>query len=172
MKVTLFELVDSSCRNTSVDPEILMSIIYCESGGDKWAHRYEPTFYDHYLRDATRETLSGYVPDDLPNLETEKRDRAYSYGYCQLLGETARSRLHVTHDNLSELFDPELNVMLGASFISILLEQYSWIEDPAARYMAAVRRYNGRGPNAQAYQQRVYRVRDSGIWETIKDLAV
>lgn len=172
MKVTIHELVQSACQSTHVDPEILMSIIYCESEGDKWAHRYEPEFYEKYLAHATRETLSGYVPDDLPNLETEKRDRAYSYGLCQILGETARSRLHVAHDNLTELLDPELNVMLGATMLASLNEQYSWIAGEEERLVAVVRRYNGRGPRAQAYQQKVYRVRDSLLWQTIAGMAV
>lgn len=172
MKVTLGELVGAASKSVGIDPEVLASIIYCESGGDKWAFRYEPDFYDKYISKATRDTLSGHVPEELPNLETEKRARAISYGLCQILGETARSRLHITHDNLSELFDSELNVTLGAVFLAHLLEEYSWIADEKQRYVAVVRRYNGRGVRAQEYEQKVSKVRDCGVWETIMGTVV
>lgn len=165
-------MIDSACQATGVDPEILSSIIYVESGGKVYAHRYEDEFYYKYIRPLTRDTLSGYVPARIPTLDTEKRDRAYSYGLCQILGETARSILHVTHDDLWEILDPELNVLLGATYIATLLEQYAWIEDVNARYVAAVARYNGRGAAAQLYQEKVYKVKDSGSWRSLLDISI
>ena len=172
MKVTLRELIDSACRSSNADPEFMASIIYCESGGNKWATRYEPEFYDKYLANKTRETLSGFVPDDLPNLTTEKRERATSFGLAQLLGETLRSRLHFNHDFLAEALDPELNVLMCATFLATLNEEYSWIPDLDQRIMAVVRRYNGKGQRAREYQEKVYRVRECRVFETILDKAL
>jgi len=172
MKVRLGELIDSAARSTGVDYTLLACIVYKESEGNVWAHRYEPAFYNDRIEPLSREMLSGYVPPHLPNLATEKRNRAFSFGLCQILGETARSKLHFNHDNLSELFDPELNLLMGGTLLALLDADYKWIPDPKEREKAVVKRYNGKGEAARVYQEGVFRIRDSEIWQTILDITV
>jgi hypothetical protein len=50
-------------------------------------------------------------------LITEKRLRATSFGYMQILGETARSILKFRGDSLLELIQPELNLELGCELL-------------------------------------------------------
>lgn len=172
MTVRLGSLIETSAASLAIDYSIFASIIYAESEGNKWAHRFEPQFYEDHLKDLTRTTLSGYVPPHLPNIATELRDRAYSYGLCQILGETARSKLHFNHDDLSELFEPELNVMLGATYLAQLIAEYVWIKDPEERMKAVVKRWNGTGQAARDYQEKVFRIHDCDIWQTILEIQV
>jgi hypothetical protein len=65
--------------------------------------------------------------------------------------------------------DPELNVLMCATFLATLNEEYTWIEDTDTRITAVVRRYNGKGQRAREYQEKVYRVRECRVFESILD---
>jgi len=86
-------------------PELLCALAHHESHNwQPWALRYEPGFYDSYISH-----MKGLTP-------TEKQARAFSYGLCQLMGQTARE-LGFAGDFLSELCDPAINLEFGARYL-------------------------------------------------------
>ena len=169
---TLENLIRNASNESGMDFDLIASIIYMESGGEVWAFRYEPQFYTNRILPLSRSELSGHVPSSIPTLDTEKVSRACSYGLGQILGETARSILHFEGENLTELFDPELNINLCAQYLKILKTSYLWLKDENDIIKAVTKRYNGKGEAARAYQEKVYRVKDSQIWETILQIKV
>jgi hypothetical protein len=154
--VTLIsELVKKHSEKCLVRADILAAVVLQESGGKQWSSRFEPTFYEKYLANKERKDLQGYVPKVLPTLATEKVHRATSWGLCHILGETARSQLGFTREDLVELLDPDINVGLAAQYLQFLYSLFPSVYGDD-RWLFAVRRYNGKGPRAEAYGNSVF----------------
>ena len=112
------KLVEQKAETYGVPFEILASVIYQESSGYQWATRSEETWYKRFIEHLYRNRLSGYVPSEYKiTLSTEKRMRSMSFGYMQILGETARSILQYKGRCLAELYQPELNLNLGCTLL-------------------------------------------------------
>jgi hypothetical protein len=160
-------LIADKAAKYSLDPEIVAAVVLQESGGNTWAHRYEPGFYRRYLERLKRKDLTGHVPSEIPTLNTEKVDRAISWGLMQCLGETARM-MDFAEDDLTMLVVPEINIEIGCKYLRHLLDRdaYKTIEahrletkffksfltgdilhmqEVAVRYMMCLLRYNGGG---------------------------
>lgn len=74
----LESLARSAALANGLDGALVCAVIEQESGWDTWAIRYEPGFYEHYVK-------------DLPNLTpTEAHARSMSWGLMQVMGQTAR----------------------------------------------------------------------------------
>lgn len=119
----LGEIVNHNALANDLRPDIVMCVIIQESGCNTFANRYEPFFYDHYLANKNRDQLSGWVPKigELPNLPTEKRNRAMSWGLMQVMGDTARWCAKVNYPYLTTLCDPEKGVDVGCRVLSYYL---------------------------------------------------
>lgn len=129
-------------------------MIFGESGGRKNAMRYEGLFFREHLDGKSREDLLGHVPSErLTTLVTELRLRATSFGLMQLLGETMRERGFAS-DDLGDLLEPEVNIMLGCSFLHDLYVKRGNTE------RAMLLGFNG-GGNKQ-YPDYIFKIRDSG----------
>ena len=139
-------------------PEIIAAVIYQESKGNPLAIRYEPDFYLK-LEKRNRFNLSGYVPNAIPTLRSEKVFRSISWGLMQLMGETARV-MGFRGDYLSALLDPETNIDLGCRYLKKLLTRSN------ADYVSALRLYNG----SKDYPPIIFRHVESGDYETILSL--
>lgn len=101
----------------NLDPLLLSAVIAQESSGNQWAVRFEWGFYNKYVKGKTRDNLIGHVPREACcSIQTEKFDRAHSWGLCQVMGQVAREQ-GFTEDYLTQLLIPEVNVMLGAKFL-------------------------------------------------------
>jgi soluble lytic murein transglycosylase-like protein len=112
---------------------LVAAIIWQESRGEPLAHRYEDAFYARYIESKSRTQLLGHVPASIPTLSTEKRDRAYSWGLMQIMGQTARE-LGFKADNLTELLDIETNLDTGCILLARLIKKHEEIHPVLKAY--------------------------------------
>lgn len=114
-KWRLKRLIEKSARENNLPLDIFAALIWHESvGGQADAIRYEDGFYKRYLED---KPLQYFVPRFPPSEATERRLRAFSYGYCQIMGETAR-RFGYAHRYLQTVAKPKINIPLGARILA------------------------------------------------------
>lgn len=112
-KVTLAEKA-SRLLNAAIEPDLILAVIYTESNGNPWAIRYEPAFYDRYVRDlVARDRLS----------PTEARARSTSWGLMQVMGQVARER-GFKGEFLSELLEPWTGIWWGAMHLAAKVKKY------------------------------------------------
>lgn len=90
---------------------LLASMVVVESSGITWTVRYEPGFYDRYLRIAE---ITAHRPC---TSETERRMRATSFGLLQIMGQVARERGY-QGTYLTGLCDPEVGMEFGCLHLS------------------------------------------------------
>lgn len=138
-------IISASAQKYDLRPSLVASIILQESAGKMWAVRHEPQWYVKHMAWRTRRLLSGYVPDPSTcNLLTEKKLRATSFGYMQILGETARSILKFDGDSLLQLCEPVLNIELGCRLLALNVKraQAKGLKGEKAEF-EALRLYNG-----------------------------
>lgn len=126
--------INAQALKLGMNPKLLAAVIHQESAGNTFAIRYEPDFYDRYVKN--QKPLQGYVPSRC-SLITEKNARATSFGLFQMMGQVARER-GFRGEFLSELLDPETNIEYGSLFLKHLLDTNKTTE-------AALLRWNGGG---------------------------
>jgi len=96
-------------REAGCDPAIVCAICEQESGWNEWAIRYEPLFFDHYVRPLLAKPVAqGGIRD-----YTEARARAFSWGLMQVMGQVARE--HGYAGPLPMLCDPETGLKIGVA---------------------------------------------------------
>lgn len=136
-----------------VSVDLLCAVIQQESGGNPWASRFEPAFYDKYIKGKTAKDLPGHFPSvRVITPQTENFNRAKSFGLFQVMGNTAR--LHgFDSDYLDELFDIPTNVDMGAKILSDMIKKTSNTEE-------ALLRWNGGGN--KEYPKQVLAILESG----------
>lgn len=121
----------ADAHNVSFD--LVAAIVWQESQGDALAHRYENDFYQRYIESKSRAELLGHVPATIPTLATEKRDRAYSWGLMQVMGQTARET-GFADNNLTALLDPSINLDVGCRFLAKLQKKHKTINNVLTAY--------------------------------------
>lgn len=147
------QIIRNACGKFNLNPEVIAAIIYVESGGDAAAFRYEPKFYDKYIKNKKWEELAGYKPKHC-NQRTEGHARAISWGLMQVLGQTARE-LDYRAEFLTELCtEPEDSVYCGCAYFDKCLKKESDNE------YKALLRYNGGGN--PSYPLKVQAVKNDG----------
>ena len=70
------ELIVENAARLNIDGRYIAAIILQESGGNPWAFRYEDGFYRRYVLGKKKTELLGYVPDEIPTLNSERIARA------------------------------------------------------------------------------------------------
>ncbi len=130
--------------------ELVEGIIYQESvicsDNPQYASRFEEKFYEQRLRDKPISNLAGYLPSTihpsrLPSLYDEKISRAHSYGWMQILGETARGQ-GFKGQFLQELFDTDTNIRIGCGYLAKCLRAFRSMSVHDQEFQALAR-YNG-----------------------------
>lgn len=166
--------------------EIVCAIIWQESHGDGDAFRYEPGFYRRHLAQLKRHELSGFVPEKLPTLNTEKVCRATSWGAMQVLGETARAH-GFKDEKLWKLVYWENSLEFGCKYLrnrlnldskkklsecaelpffkQYLVKARLTEDEKILRYKMAFLRYNGGGN--LLYPEEVWKHVTNGNWEKV-----
>ena len=136
------EIVNRVAPKYGLRPDIVLCIILQESQGNPFANRFEKHIYNR-LVPLKREELSGWKPDadyndkELePSLETEKVNRAISWGLMQVLGETGRWCARVSVPFLSALQEPELGADTGCKVLSYYLKTHGTYDKALAAYNA------------------------------------
>lgn len=126
------DAVEKAAMNFGVDPILIEAVIQQESGGKADAFRFEPAFYQTYLK--KNPEYKGQNP----------RRIASSYGLMQIMYPTARELGF--QGNPEDLFDIGLNINLGTKLLKRLLDRFKGDVEKA---LAA---YNG-GPGGVARPQ-------------------
>lgn len=112
-------------KQHSVDAKLVEAIVLQESAGRADAFRYEPGFYDRYLRD--NDQYRGQIP----------RRIASSYGLMQVMYTTAQ--MYGFHSEPEMLFLPNTNLDYGCRHVSTLLKRYDFVR--------AIQAYNAGVPD-------------------------
>ena len=147
------KLVKETSLRHGLPPGLVRSVVAVESGGNAWAIRYEPAFFERYVKpDASVRPVSPC------SAETEKRARATSWGLMQVMGATARG-LGFEGAYLSQLCDPATGLDLGCKLLARLRDKHKaahgWAGVVAA-YNAGSPRKDGQGRFVnQAYVDKI-----------------
>lgn len=92
-----------------LDPALVCAMCHHESGG--WrpsAVRYEPAFYDRYIRPMERVERFGSSISEV----TERHLRAMSFGLMQVMGQVAREHGFMG-EYLTDLCSPDIGIEYG-----------------------------------------------------------
>ena len=124
----LTELALAAATAHGLDPLLVCAVCEQESGWEPTAIRYEPAFYETYVK-----------PQNLN--PTEAYARAFSWGLMQIMGQVAREQ-GFTGRFLAALTDPATNLEYGCRKLSRCLSR------AGGDIHAALQFYNGGGnPN-------------------------
>jgi len=146
---TLAPLIRDTATAYALPLDLLRGQIVAESNADRRAYRYEPAYFDRYVRNNPKAKGYAYGPM-----------AACSMGLLQILLETA---LEIGFDGLPwDLFDSATNLHWGGLYLRQLWDQ---VGGDLADYPKVLAMYNG-GPGAaktrpfrnQAYVDRVLRL--------------
>lgn len=149
-KNRLRKTIQRISKKHGLEFNLVAAIVWKESRGNRFARRYEPAFFDRYIRNQTRGRLGGYWPREYSE-DTERHERAVSWGLMQVLGQTARE-LGFRGD-FAELLEIEKGIEFGCLKLRDCFER-----ERTTRFRIA--RYNGstKNPLALRYADDVLRV--------------
>lgn len=124
------DLIQQTAAQFSIDPILVMALIWQESAGETWAYRYEKSFYDRQMFHNP-----AFFAEKLNiSQETEKISQCISWGLLQIMGVVARE---VGYDGkLAKLCVPERGLFWSCKKLKSLLEKYSDIQDVIASWNA------------------------------------
>src|SRR5438132_5283728 len=103
-KEEIIILARRTARKYGLLPEVILAIIEQESNFQTFAIRYEPQFYEHYIKPLVEK---GQIVG-----ATEAQARTISWGLMQVIGEVAREN-GFKGQLLSELCNPETGLDIG-----------------------------------------------------------
>lgn len=113
---SVLDMIKRHARNSNILPSQMVAVIAQESGGKINAYRYEPAFYDRYIKDKEEWKKSPYYK--------KPKVISASYGLMQLMVPTAiREGFSIT-SNPEVLYNPNVNLKYGARHLRRLLSQY------------------------------------------------
>lgn len=107
-----------------LDTSLVCAIILQESAGNQYAYRYEPAFFERYLKGKSRYELIGAC--DPVSLDSELMFRSCSFGLMQIMGQTAREFSY--SDQLPTLFTPNNNIELGCKILRKYIDEAGSVE--------------------------------------------
>ena len=111
-------LIESAASSHGLPSRLVRAVVGVESGGNTWSFRFEPAFYERYVR--PDKTIRAVAPC---SLDTERQARATSWGLMQVMGATARG-LGFDRSFLSELADPALGLEYGCRLLARLRDRH------------------------------------------------
>ena len=124
---------------------IVRGVVCTESSGNPEATRWEPGFYDNYIK--------GKFPDDDYH---DEHGRAVSWGLMQIMGQVARERGF--RGKFNELLQPEVGLYWGCRQLNVLHARYfkkhGWAGVIAAYNAGSPRKVGGKFAN-QGYVDKV-----------------
>lgn len=133
----------------NLDPKLLTAIILVESGGNRFAVRYQPN-YRHLCK------VGAFSKDLGIKYLTEKTFQKTSHGLMQIMGGTARYLGFKGYP--AQLYEPENNIRYGAKLLWELKKRYADPRDIVASYNAGQAKKTKTGQYInQGYVNKVYR---------------
>lgn len=130
--------IEFAAKEHGIDPDLLEAVVLTESSGKADAFRFEPAYYDRYLKG--KPEWAGKIP----------RRVASSYGLCQVMYPTALQYGLNPHYEPEMLFLPQINLDMGAAILDRLLARFSRHTEKA------LQAYNGGILNVGSPATRVY----------------
>lgn len=103
-------LITEMAIRYALPPLLVAAMVVVESSGSTWTVRYEPGFFDRYLRMAE---INARRPC---STETERRMCATSFGLLQVMGQVARERGYKA-TYLTGLCDPATGLEYGCKHL-------------------------------------------------------
>lgn len=146
-------LIDQTAVRHGLPARLAAAVVAVESGGEPFAFRFEPAFYERYVRPR---------PDWRPvrpcSRDTERQALATSWGLMQVMGATARD-LGYAGPYLASLCDPPQGIEYGCRLLTRLRDRHL----AALGWPGVVAAYNAgtprRGPDGlfanQAYVDKI-----------------
>lgn len=116
------KIIKDNAKKYNLKSEIVAQVILQESGGNPYAFRYEPAFFDKYLENKLPYTLGGEFNAEI-SINSEIRFRAFSFGLMQIMGQTAREMGFQGY--LPELYEAEKNIDLGCKILRRNLDEFN-----------------------------------------------
>ncbi len=149
---------------------LLSAICWQESAFHQHANRFEQGYYDKYCKPLSTEKLkkrNKYV-GSLVTADTERIGMATSWGWCQIMGGTARD-YGFKGIYFPQLCEPEINLDIAAKIIKEKLDKYK-VKD------MAISAYNAGKPiteNMDSYvipvrEKSEFMMKQSAIWSINK----
>lgn len=146
-------LIEAAARTHGLPVGLVSAVVEVESGGDACAFRYEPAFFERYIRG--NPAVRGVRPC---SLETERMGQATSWGLMQVMGATARG-LGYPGAFLSGLTRPEVGLEYGCRLLAKLAKRHKaghgWPGVVAAYNAGSVRLAPGGGFVNQSYVDKI-----------------
>lgn len=127
---------ESMARHSEVSPSLLFALARVESNLDPNTARFEPEWRYHLDTSLWAKKL-GITRD------TERALQSFSWGLMQVMGTVARE--HGFDRHLTELINPQLNVLIAIRKIEQLQKKYSSMEDVISSYNQGWPRKNADG---------------------------
>ncbi len=140
-QVPVEQLIDQLSADAGLNPLILKAIALQESGGFARLDRYK---HEAKLMGMTK---------NVRGTEDEKRLWSGSWGLLQVIPIIWQKPCQLR--SYSDLIDPKTNIQCGITILKLNLERCAHIKQPGARLREALRMYNGSGPDAEAYADKV-----------------
>lgn len=158
-KIPTEQLLDLVSREMDFDPTVLRAIAQQESGGytDTNRVREEPHLLESW-RDQNGKLHPPRIkpPADLNRIE--KMLWASSHGVLQIIFGFHYKTCGLPENGWDQLHDPLTNIRCGAKILKTNADRYrGTVKDRSKRLWFALRDYNGTGPEAEAYADRVMR---------------
>lgn len=110
VKPEIRELIETAAALHGLDPDLVEAHVMTESSGNPQAVRFEPAFYDRYVR-----------PQGLTDIN-EARGRATSFGLLQIMGQVARELGYKWP--FSMLLQPETGLEWGCKKLAQCYKRY------------------------------------------------
>lgn len=133
-----WDLITKVAAEFKLDPVLVEAIVVTESSGNADAFRFEPMFYNRYIKP------KGLFPGQNP------RRVSSSYGLMQVMYPTALENGYPKEYPPERLFEPELSLRAGCRLLRSLLDWAAGFPGttPEKQLSAALASYNGgRGSN-------------------------
>lgn len=137
-----WNLITTVSDKTGIDPKLMASIIWMESGGDNWASRYEPNW--HWFLNVDEWAKKTKVTS-----ETERMHQATSWGLMQVMGTVAREM--GWNDHLPKLCSKQVNLEIGCQKFKSLVDRFGTTEKAIAAYNAGSPKMTATGFKNQGY---------------------
>lgn len=141
-------LIESTARGHGLDPNLVEAVSIAESSGQTDAFRFEPGFFDRYLKNH-------------PTHGKENPRRvSSSYGLMQVMFTTAQQ--YGFFDEPEELFKPDVGLQFGCLHLKRMLQ---WANGDVRKALAA---YNGGQGNWTGAQPQQYASKVLKLLDTVK----
>lgn len=133
------EILRIECDHREIDYKTMNAIITIESAWKNQTARYEKNFIYTHKADHFADIFN-------VNITTEVTFQRFSYGFCQIMGGTARDLgFNGWLPDLCNDLKPELNIFWGCEYFQRRCENYVDLKDKIAAYNAGSVRKKSNG---------------------------